>query len=129
MQTYNAPLRDMRFVLHELHGYDRLNAYPKFADATPDLIDTVLEEAAKLATEVILPTNMVGDAEGCVLENGIVRTPTGYKAAYDTFREGGWPSLAFDPEWGGQGLPESVSPKWSRRCSRPPTSPSASIPA
>ncbi len=109
MQTYNAPLRDMRFVLHELHGYDRLNAYPKFADATPDLVDSVLEEAAKLATEVILPTNMVGDAEGCVLENGVVRTPTGYREAYDTFREGGWPSLAFDPEWGGQGLPESVS--------------------
>ncbi len=109
MQTYNAPLRDMRFVLHELHGYDRLNKYPKFADATPDLIDSVLEEAAKLATEVILPTNMVGDQEGCVLENGVVRTPTGYKQAYDTFRDGGWPSLAFDPEWGGQGLPESVS--------------------
>ena len=109
MQTYNAPLRDMRFVLHELHGYERLNSYPKFADATPDLIDSVLEEAAKLCTEVILPTNMVGDAEGCRLENGVVRTPTGFKEAYDIFRDGGWPSLGFSPEWGGQGLPESIS--------------------
>ena len=109
MQTYNAPLRDMRFVLHELHGYERLNKFPKFADATPDLVDSVLEEAAKLAAEVILPTNMTGDAEGCRLENGVVRTPAGYKQAYDIFREGGWPSLAFEPEWGGQGLPESVS--------------------
>src|SRR5579875_75246 len=109
MQTYTAPLRDMRFVLHELIGYETLNRYPKFADATPDLVDSVLEEAGKLCTEVLLPTNMPGDAEGCHLENGIVRTPKGYKEAYDTFREGGWPSLAFDPEWGGQGLPESVS--------------------
>ena len=109
MQTYDAPLRDMRFVLHELHGYEKLNAYPKYADATPDLVDSVLEEAAKLCTEVLLPTNMTGDAEGCVLENGVVRTPTGFKQAYDTFRDGGWPSLGFGPEWGGQGLPESVS--------------------
>ena len=108
MQTYTAPLRDMRFVLHELIGYDRLNKYPKFADATPDVVDSVLEEAGKLCSEVILPTNMAGDAEGCRLENGVVRTPAGYKEAYDAFREGGWPSLAFDPEWGGQGLPESV---------------------
>ncbi len=108
MQTYTAPLRDMRFVLHELIGYEALNRYPKFADATPDVVDSVLEEAGKLCTEVILPTNMAGDVEGCRLENGVVRTPTGYKEAYDAFRDGGWPSLAFDPEWGGQGLPESV---------------------
>ena len=109
MQTYTAPLRDMRFVLHELIGYEKLNSYPRFADATPDVVDSVLEEAGKLCAEVILPTNMAGDVEGCRLENGVVRTPEGYKEAYDTFREGGWPSLAFDPEWGGQGLPESVA--------------------
>ena len=80
----------MRFVLHELHGLEQLNAYPKYADFTPDVVDSVLEEAAKIATEVILPTNMVGDQEGCVLENGVVRTPTGFKQAYDLFREGGW---------------------------------------
>jgi alkylation response protein AidB-like acyl-CoA dehydrogenase len=109
MQTYNAPLRDMRFVLHELHGLDKLNAYPKYADFTPDVVDSVLEEAAKIATEVLLPLNAVGDLEGCHLENGVVRTPKGFKEAYKLFREGGWASLGSDPQWGGQGLPESVN--------------------
>jgi alkylation response protein AidB-like acyl-CoA dehydrogenase len=109
MQTYNAPLRDMRFVLHELHGLDKLNAYPKYADFTPDVVDSVLEEAARIASEVLLPLNAVGDQEGCVLENGVVRTPKGFKQAYDLFREGGWASLGSDPQWGGQGLPESVN--------------------
>src|ERR1700748_671517 len=109
MQIYKAPLRDMRFVLHELHGLEALNAYPKYADFTPDVVDSVLEEAARIATEVLLPLNAVGDQEGCVLENGVVRTPKGFKQAYDIFREGGWASLASDPEWGGQGLPESVN--------------------
>jgi len=109
MQTYNAPLRDMRFVLHELHGLEKLNAFPKYADFTPDVVDSVLEEAAKIASEVLLPLNATGDQEGCVLENGVVRTPKGFKEAYNVFREGGWASLASDPEWGGQGLPESVN--------------------
>ena len=109
MQTYNAPLRDMRFVLHELHGLEKINAYPKYADFTPDVVDSVLEEASRIATEVILPTNAVGDQEGCVLENGVVRTPTGFKEAYNLFREGGWSSIAADPEWGGQAMPESVN--------------------
>jgi alkylation response protein AidB-like acyl-CoA dehydrogenase len=109
MQTYNAPLRDMRFVLHELHGLDKLNAYPKYADFTADVVDSVLEEAAKIATEVLLPLNAVGDLEGCHLENGVVRTPKGFKEAYNLFREGGWASLGSDPQWGGQGLPESVN--------------------
>lgn len=109
MQTYNAPLRDMRFVLHELHGLDKLNAYPKYADFTADVVDSVLEEAAKIATEVLLPLNAVGDLEGCQLENGVVRTPKGFKEAYNVFREGGWAALGSDPQWGGQGLPESVN--------------------
>jgi alkylation response protein AidB-like acyl-CoA dehydrogenase len=109
MQVYDAPLRDMRFVLHELHGLERLNAYPKYADFTPDVVDSVLEEAARIATEVLLPLNAPGDQEGCALENGVVRTPKGFKEAYDVFREGGWAALASPPEWGGQGLPESVN--------------------
>ena len=109
MQTYEAPLRDMRFVLHELHDFDRLTALPAFADLNVETVDVVLEEAGKLASEVLLPLNAPGDAEGCVLENGVVRTPKGFKQAYDIFREGGWPSLAGDPQYGGQGLPESVS--------------------
>jgi alkylation response protein AidB-like acyl-CoA dehydrogenase len=109
MQIYTAPLRDMRFVLHELHGLDALTRHERFADFTADVVDSVLEEAGKIASEVLLPLNAVGDQEGCVLENGVVRTPTGFKAAYTLFREGGWTALAAPPEWGGQGAPESVS--------------------
>ena len=109
MQVYEAPLRDMRFVLHELHGLDRITALPPFAEATGDVVDGVLDEAARLAAEVILPLNASGDREGCALENGVVRTPEGFRDAYALFRDGGWPSLAGDPAFGGQGLPECVN--------------------
>ncbi|MCJ2186714.1 acyl-CoA dehydrogenase C-terminal domain-containing protein [Novosphingobium beihaiensis] len=109
MQVYEAPLRDMKFVLNELHtddGFGNLEALEEF---TPDLVDAILEEAGKVAQEVLLPLNRSGDIEGCTLENGVVRTPKGFKEAYDLFREGGWCALASDPEWGGQGLPEQVN--------------------
>ncbi len=109
MQVYDAPLRDMRFVLHELHADDGFGGLTHFAEYTPDLLDAVLEEAGKLASNVLLPINASGDIEGCRLENGVVRTPAGFKAAYDQFREGGWCALASDPQWGGQGLPETVN--------------------
>ncbi len=109
MQTYDAPLRDMRFVLHELHGLDRLTALPAFAELDAGTVDLVLEEARRLAAEVLLPLNASGDQEGCVIENGVVRTPKGFREAYDAFCEGGWPSMTGDPEYGGQGLPESVN--------------------
>jgi len=109
MQVYEAPLRDMRFVLHELFTDDGFGDLPAHAEFTPDLIDAVLEEAARLAHDVLLPLNMSGDEEGCTWENGVVRTPAGFKQAYDQFREGGWCALASDPKWGGQGLPETVN--------------------
>ena len=109
MQVYEAPLRDMRFVLHELIGLDRLGRLPAFAELSPDLADSVLEEAAKLATEVLLPINASGDLEGCRYENGVVRTPSGFREAYAVFRDGGWPSLSSDPNYGGQGLPETLA--------------------
>ncbi|WP_341987508.1 acyl-CoA dehydrogenase C-terminal domain-containing protein [Azorhizobium sp. AG788] len=109
MQTYQPPLRDMRFVLHELHGSDNLKDMKGLEEITPDLIDAVLEEAGKLVTEVLAPLNAVGDSEGCKYENGVVRTPTGFKDAYATYVEGGWNGIACDPEWGGQGLPASVT--------------------
>ncbi len=109
MQNYTAPLRDMRFVLHELHDSSSLNHLPGLEEITPDLLDTILEEAAKFMSAVLLPLNASGDAEGCRLDNGVVHTPTGFKDAYQQFIAGGWSALNCDPAYGGQGLPESVS--------------------
>jgi alkylation response protein AidB-like acyl-CoA dehydrogenase len=108
MQVYNPPLRDMRFVLHELHNSAAHVAEIGQEDVTDELIDTILEEAGKFATEVLLPLNASGDEEGCRYENGVVRTPAGFKDAYDKFREAGWGSVASDPNYGGQGLPGIV---------------------
>jgi alkylation response protein AidB-like acyl-CoA dehydrogenase len=109
MQTYTAPLRDMRFVIHELHDSAALRALPGLEDMTPDLLNTVLDEAAKFIGAVLLPLNASGDAEGCRYEDGVVRTPQGFKEAYRAFIEGGWGSLSSDPAYGGQGLPQSVA--------------------
>jgi alkylation response protein AidB-like acyl-CoA dehydrogenase len=109
MQTYDAPLRDMRFVLHDLHADDGFGPLTAHEEFTPDLLDAVLDEAAKLAQDVLLPINASGDIEGCHYENGVVRTPAGFKEAYTQFQQGGWCSLAGDPKWGGQGLPETIN--------------------
>jgi len=109
MASYTAPLRDMRFVLYELLEGDALTGLPGYEDFTRDLIDPVLEEAGKICAEVLHPLNRSGDEEGCTLENGMVRTPAGFKDAYDLFREGGWTALACDPDYGGQGLPSMVN--------------------
>jgi alkylation response protein AidB-like acyl-CoA dehydrogenase len=108
MQVYTAPLRDMRFVLHELHQGDGFGDLPGHEEFGPDLVDAVLEEAARVTQQVLLPLNASGDAEGCHFENGTVRTPKGFQDAYRQFVEGGWSSLVAPPEWGGQGLPEAV---------------------
>src|ERR1700760_2537047 len=102
MASYKAPLRDMRFVFFELMGGDELASLPGYEDFTRDLIDPILEEAAKVCEEVLHPLNRSGDEEGCTLENGVVRTPQGFQDAYRQFREGGWASVASDPEYGGQ---------------------------
>ena len=109
MPAYKAPLRDMRFVLYELLGGDDLTSLPGYEDFSRDTIDAVLEEAAKFCEQVLQPINRSGDEEGCHFENGVVRTPKGFKEAYDTFREGGWTSIACDPAYGGQGLPAAVN--------------------
>ncbi|MET1755947.1 acyl-CoA dehydrogenase C-terminal domain-containing protein [Novosphingobium sp. RD2P27] len=109
MQVYEAPLRDMKFVLHELHNDDGFGDLEALEEFTPDLVDAILEESAKVAQDILLPLNRIGDVEGCTLEDGVVRTPEGFKRAYTMFREGGWCALASDPEWGGQGLPEQVN--------------------
>ena len=109
MATYTAPLRDIRFVLHEVLNSGAVASLPGYEDATPALMDAVIDEAAKLGEQVLFPLNLSGDAEGCTYENGVVRTPKGFKEAYRQFIEGGWTSLACDPAYGGQGMPMLVS--------------------
>ncbi|MHA1113072.1 MAG: acyl-CoA dehydrogenase [Alphaproteobacteria bacterium] len=109
MIDFVPPLRDMRFVLRELAGLDEIAAFPGFEDATPDLVDAVLEEAGRFAAQVIAPVNRPGDIEGSRLENGAVVTPPGFHDAYARFVEGGWGAVAFDPAHGGQGLPYVLS--------------------
>ena len=108
MPAYTAPLRDMRFILHEVLDSAAVSALPGYDHVTPDLIDAVLEQAATLASEVVAPINLSGDAEGCHYENGVVRTPKGFKEAYRQFADGGWTSLSCNPEFGGQGMPHMV---------------------
>ena len=108
MTQYQPPLRDMQFVMHEvLNVVDELKQCPKHAEVDADLINAVLEEGGKFAAEVLLPLNLSGDAEGCVLDKTTheVTPPQGFKAAYAKYVEGGWPAMGCDPEYGGQGLP------------------------
>ncbi|NUB08063.1 acyl-CoA dehydrogenase [Azospirillum sp. Vi22] len=109
MPIYKAPLEDVRFVLDEIVGAGKLAELPGYEDATPDLIAQVLEEGAKLCEEVLFPLNQSGDGEGCSFENGVVRTPKGFKEAYGTYIEAGWQGLSCDPAYGGQGLPKLVN--------------------
>jgi alkylation response protein AidB-like acyl-CoA dehydrogenase len=102
--TYAAPVKDMQFLLHQVLGISG-QSIPGYGDLDESFTGAVLEEAGKLARDVLAPLNPVGDREGCVLENGVVRTPTGFKAAFDAVRDGGWTALDCAPEYGGQGLP------------------------
>ncbi|WP_418591834.1 acyl-CoA dehydrogenase C-terminal domain-containing protein [Ponticoccus sp. (in: a-proteobacteria)] len=108
MPIYTAPTEDQLFVLDEVL---RIGAseVPGYGDLDRDTLDAILGEAAKLAENVLAPLNPVGDEQGCTLENGVVRTPKGFKAAFDQVREGGWTALDCDPEYGGQGLPYVVA--------------------
>ena len=108
MSDYRPPLRDIDFALTELAGLDRIAALPGFEEATPELVSSVLEEAGRIAAEVLGPLNRTGDRQGAWLENGTVRTADGWEAAIRTMIEGNWVGLASDPEWGGMGLPNLV---------------------
>ncbi len=104
MPSYTAPLKDMQFVLHDVLKASEQNI-PGYDELDRDFTAAVIGEAGKLATDVLMPLNAVGDTEGCTLENGVVRTPTGFRAAFDQMRDGGWTALDCDPQYGGQGLP------------------------
>ena len=109
MTTYSVPLRDMRFVLHELcKAGDTLGSLPGFEDVSGDVMDAVLEECAKLCEGVLFPLNQSGDREGCKFEGGKVTTPKGFREAYRQYVDGGWCGLTAKPDFGGQGLPEAL---------------------
>lgn len=109
MPDYQAPLRDMRFVMDEMFDFPGHYArLPNGEDTSPDVVAAILEEGGRFAREVLLPLNQSGDREGCLLEGGEVKAPQGFKEAYAQYVEGGWPSLSAEPEFGGQGLPPSL---------------------
>ncbi len=109
MPTYTAPVKDMMFLFEKLRNNKNYNEIEKYKEVTPELVKDILEEAAKINQNIILPLAKLGDENPTVLENGIVRTPPGYKEAYTKFIEDGWTSLSCDPKYGGQGMPKTVS--------------------
>jgi len=109
MPDYKAPIRDIHFVLYDLLGaeehYQRIGA----EETSRDLVEAIITEGGRFAESILAPLHRVGDKEGCKFNNGVVTTPPGFKEAYAQYVAGGWPSLAGDPEYGGQGLPGSLS--------------------
>ncbi len=109
MATYRAPIDDMMFLFEKLRDNSHYNSLEKYKEVNADLAKDILEQAAKLTENLILPLAKAGDEKPAKLENGVVRTPPGYKEAYKKFIEDGWVSLSCDPEYGGQGMPKTIS--------------------
>ena len=109
MPSYNAPVDDMMFLFEKLRDNKNYNELEKYKEVSTDLVKNILEEAAKINQNLILPLAKAGDENPAVLENGVVRTPPGYKEAYRKYIEDGWTSLSCDPKYGGQGMPKTVS--------------------
>ncbi|WP_404942099.1 acyl-CoA dehydrogenase C-terminal domain-containing protein [Pseudomonas danubii] len=108
MPEYQAPLRDMRFLIDHVFDFHGSYAALGASDASPDMVSAILEEGAKFCENVLAPLNRSGDEEGCHFDNGVVTTPEGFKQAFAQYVEGGWHGLAADPAYGGQGLPHSL---------------------
>jgi len=108
MATYSAPIDDMMFLFEKLRDNPHYNSLEKYKEVNPDLAKDILEQAAKITENLILPLAKTGDETPAKLENGVVRTPPGYKEAYKKFIEDGWVSLSCDPEYGGQGMPNTI---------------------
>ncbi len=109
MPVYSAPMENIKFILHDVLGAESLTEIPGFEEATPDLVDQILEEGAKICESVLFPLNQSGDEESCIFKDGDVTTPKGFKEAYDEFTQGGWCGVSADPEYGGMGLPMLVN--------------------
>lgn len=109
MPEYKAPIRDVKFVMQELLACDSLYQRLGYEDASPDMVDAIISEAAKFTEQVIAPINQIGDQQGCTWKDGEVTTPDGFKEAYQQFVDGGWPTLAQNTDFGGQGLPHSLN--------------------
>ena len=109
MPIYNAPIEDMMFLFDKLRNNKNYNEIEKYKEVNSELVKNILDEAAKINQNIILPLAKSGDENPTVLENGVVRTPPGYKEAYTKFIEDGWTSLSCDPKYGGQGMPKTVS--------------------
>ena len=109
MPSYNAPVEDMMFLFEKLRDNKNYNELEKYKEVSSELVKDILDEAAKINQNLILPLAKIGDENPAVLENGVVRTPPGYKEAYQKYIEDGWTSLSCDPKYGGQGMPKTVS--------------------
>ena len=109
MIPYAAPIRDLQFVLKDMGLLEQVMQLPGCGEVTPDLVDAILEEAGKFASEQLAPINYSGDKQGASIENGVVRVPDGYTEAYHAFVEGGWNSVPFEAEYGGQELPWTIA--------------------
>ncbi len=108
MASYTPPLRDLDFLLHDVLRVQEM-PIPGYDDLDRDTTGAILDEAGRIARDALAPLNAVGDREGCRLENGVVRTPTGFKSAYDRVADGGWIGIDLDPDYGGQGMPHMIN--------------------
>ena len=122
MPSYTAPVKDMMFLYDKLRDNKNYNELEKYNEVNSDLVKDILEEAAKINQNLILPLAKIGDENPAVLENGVVRTPPGYKEAYQKYIEDGWTSLSCDPKYGGQGMPKTVSAFFDEMLSSAPKS-------